>query len=364
MTCNPTPLTEIPGSYNACQILIVRECLSVNGVDVIPGPASVITDGITTQGAGTLASPIAIKAVQHDGSIVGAGTVASPLSVAGGGSTHTDGVTITGDGSIATPIKILAVQHDAFTLTGAGTVALPLTAVQLQGASGRFSSVDNVAGVPLCTITTVDHGNVAIQAQSSDGTNGVASLQGNNGVNVIAGGVTLGFQQAYGAGSVALDNVGHTTKLGINMTPTHPAPLYPLDVRAAGGVPNSLVGMVNLDNTGNSAVDFYDQAFGYQCSVGFANSLSVAFATIPAVRSHPYCYSAGAVGATPDWLFVNGSRIAMRVGMDETRAFIELAHGGAAAVGTANCARIRYNIATTKLEVSLNGAAYVTFVTI
>ena len=45
----------------------------------------VVTDGVTIQGDGTIFNPVEIKAVQHDGTLTGAGTVASPLSAVGGG---------------------------------------------------------------------------------------------------------------------------------------------------------------------------------------------------------------------------------------------------------------------------------------
>jgi len=41
----------------------------------------VVTDGVTIQGDGSAANPVAIEQVQHDGTMAGAGTVASPLGV-------------------------------------------------------------------------------------------------------------------------------------------------------------------------------------------------------------------------------------------------------------------------------------------
>jgi hypothetical protein len=46
------------------------------------GNSTVTSDGVTIQGVGSVASPIAIKAVQHDATLTGNGTVASPLAVA------------------------------------------------------------------------------------------------------------------------------------------------------------------------------------------------------------------------------------------------------------------------------------------
>lgn len=43
---------------------------------------TVTTDGVTIQGNGASSSPVAIKAVQTDATLTGAGTVASPLSAA------------------------------------------------------------------------------------------------------------------------------------------------------------------------------------------------------------------------------------------------------------------------------------------
>lgn len=46
------------------------------------GSSTVNADGVTIQGTGSVASPIAIKAVQHDATLTGNGTVASPLAAA------------------------------------------------------------------------------------------------------------------------------------------------------------------------------------------------------------------------------------------------------------------------------------------
>lgn len=77
-------VSEIPGSDVACSTLNVRKCLVVNGHSIIGG--TVNTDGVTVQGDGSLATPIALKAVQHDATLAGSGTVADPLRVAGAAS--------------------------------------------------------------------------------------------------------------------------------------------------------------------------------------------------------------------------------------------------------------------------------------
>jgi len=70
------------------------------------------------------------------------------------------------------------------------------------------------------------------QAQDGGATAGVASVFGNNSSSLGAGNVAVTV-----AGrrrreiNVTVDNPTHTAKLGVNMTPTHPTPLYPLDVR-------------------------------------------------------------------------------------------------------------------------------------
>jgi len=126
MTCNPQNVVEIPGSYNACQILIVRECLSVNGMDCDPRTG----DGAhgRCHGAGQRLGGHAHRnqggAARRVDDRRRHGGVPRCRSRASRATTHTDGVTMTGDGSLATPIALLAVQRDA-SLAGAGTVASP-----------------------------------------------------------------------------------------------------------------------------------------------------------------------------------------------------------------------------------------------
>lgn len=138
-------------------------------------------------------------------------------------------------------------------------------------------------------------------------------------------------------------------KIGINTTP-----IYPLDAR--GSAPNSLVGVINTDNTGTSAIDFYDSGVVYKASMGYANSAALA---APYVQNHPYVFVAGTTGSIPDLVFANGSRNNITLGMDETRAFVEIANGASAGVAPANTVRLRYNQTTNHLEASLSGAAYV-----
>lgn len=66
------------------------------------GLSTVTTDGVTIQGAGTVPSPIALKAAQTDSSLQGAGTVASPLGILSVGKN----ATLTGAGTVASPLGV------------------------------------------------------------------------------------------------------------------------------------------------------------------------------------------------------------------------------------------------------------------
>lgn len=178
MACNKLQMHELPGSYNSCQVLIVRECLEVNGADIGPGLTSVVTDGVTVQGAGTTLSPIAIKAVQHDGTLTGDGTVASPLSVPAGppATVVTDGVSIAGDGSGGSPVRLLDVAASG--MTGTGAPGNPLVCQTATGPGG----IADTATASLITVTTVDPGNIAIQAQN------IGAVGGQGNVAVTADG--------------------------------------------------------------------------------------------------------------------------------------------------------------------------------
>jgi len=99
------------------------------------GEISIVVDGVTITGDGTNESPLATipdhTPVLADGiSIVGNGTPSSPLAAVGGpsGAGVSDGVTLQGTGIIASPFAIKAVQHDG-TLTGSGSVASHLAVV-------------------------------------------------------------------------------------------------------------------------------------------------------------------------------------------------------------------------------------------
>jgi hypothetical protein len=128
------------------------------------GLSSVTTDGVTLQGLGTVASPVAIKAVQVDGvTVMGSGTVASTAQIK---AVQVDGVTLQGAGTVASPLGVLAISTDAVTLQGNGTVAskVAIKAVQVDGtsitgagtvASPLVATLQRPAGGSGCSIATV-----------------------------------------------------------------------------------------------------------------------------------------------------------------------------------------------------------------
>lgn len=93
------------------------------------GLSSVTTDGVTIQGLGTVASPVAIKAVQ------------------------VDGVTVTGNGIVGSTAQIKAVQVDGTSITGAGVVGSPLVATLQRPAAGSGCSIATVTAQTFTTAT-------------------------------------------------------------------------------------------------------------------------------------------------------------------------------------------------------------------
>lgn len=132
----------------------------------------------------------------------------------GGGisTVHTDNVTILGDGSVATPIAIKQVEHDT-TISGAGTVASPLSVVghsapMVFGAS--TGSVTNATAnqlvlygfaLPnLCIFTTIQLYIVAVGVSLSDVGiyNAAGTLVANAGAQVFGSTGTVAITLAQG----------------------------------------------------------------------------------------------------------------------------------------------------------------------
>jgi len=104
------------------------------------GSGTVTTDGVTIQGNGSVATPIALLDAITDGvTLQGAGISSSKLALK---AVSTDGVTLQGAGVSGNSLALKAVQTAA-RLTGAGTVASPL----------------DIAGWPITCFAIYDNGN-------------------------------------------------------------------------------------------------------------------------------------------------------------------------------------------------------------
>ncbi len=140
--------------------------MQVNNPTGSGGAGTVQSDGVTLQGDGSAGNKLAIKAVQTDATITGAGTVASPLSAVTTAA-NTDGVTIQGNGSMGSPIALLNAQTDGVTMQGAGITAskIAIKAVQV---SGGLSGAGTVAS-PLAYDGTMQTDGVTLQGVGTTG---------------------------------------------------------------------------------------------------------------------------------------------------------------------------------------------------
>lgn len=116
------------------------------------------------------------------------------------------------------------------------------------------------------------------------------------------------------------------------------------------GAGSSVMCIRSTNAAGYSVAVFHDSGNGEQGAVGYANaSVSATY-----VAGKNYLFA-----DTTDWVFANPTQVQVEIGMTAGAAFIELADGASAAVSAANCARLRWNNGTGKLQVSKSGAAYV-----
>jgi hypothetical protein len=118
------------------------------------GLATVTTDGVTIQGAGTVPSPVALKAAQTDSSLQGAGTVASPLGILSVGKN----ATLTGAGTGASPL---------------GVAGWPLTFFSsgVWNSNGNFGGSNVLAICGLVIVHQLTFGNIAVNVQTADAVN-------------------------------------------------------------------------------------------------------------------------------------------------------------------------------------------------
>lgn len=100
---------------------------------------------------------------------------------------------------------------------------------------------------------------------------------------------------------------------------------------------------------------WFDSAAVEKGGIGYAN---VGVANTLAGRN--FFYSPGAV----DWIFSDATTDWVRIYATTNSVGLELANGSASGLSAAGKARIRYNSGAGTLQVSFNGGAYVTFVTI
>lgn len=163
------------------------------------GLTQVVTDGVTLEGLGTTASPLAVVphsvAVATDSlTIEGNGTSAQPLAVITGSiAVVVDGTTINGNGTTASPLRVdpdtVAVATNA-TLTGNGTTASPLGVVPL--ITNATLTGNGFAGNPLGVVA--DSVPVATDGTTitGNGTTGSPLTAMNGTVAVAVDGTTIG----------------------------------------------------------------------------------------------------------------------------------------------------------------------------
>lgn len=111
----------------------------------------------------------------------------------------------------------------------------------------------------------------------------------------------------------------------------------------------------NNNTAGGSGMQMQDNSGAFKFSIGYANaSNATAY-----IQQKNYLYSGG-----PDLVMTNSTKNEFVFGMTDGSTMIEFANGSSAGVSSSGTGRLRYNSGTNKFEVSLNGAAYVSVVTL
>jgi hypothetical protein len=163
---------------------------------------------------------------------------------------------------------------------------------------------------------------------------------------VITGGVFFGNGSdriAQDAPNFFWDDTNNRLFIGTN---TEVAANRPLQVSSA--VASAVVAIRNTNAAGFPVINFYDEASTSRVGIGYNNASDIA--VFDMIDSGPLAFQGG--GTT---------RATLGVGAGEV--YWQLTNGGSAAVGAADTARLRYNDSTSKLQVSLDGAAYVDLAT-
>lgn len=193
--------------------------------------------------------------------------------------------------------------------------------------------------------------------QNQDGASSWAALGGGGGGSiggVVAGGTAGSVLFIDTGGVLAQDNANfywhNTTKrLGLGTT----APSASIDARASlsGGYMASLR---NTNVAGYSAVEYVNNSGTPQGIIGYGNS----GVGLTHLQSKLFILS-----STADVVIANAASAALTFHPVAGSAGMTYAAGSGLAVGAASTGRVRYNEGTSKLQVSLNGGAYVDFIT-
>jgi len=166
MTCNPGMAVELPGSNVACATLTVRECLTVNGVDITGGGGGAVAHDATMVGDGSMLTPLSARSLLGDVTVAGGDVTVAAVSGAA--------VSVTADGSGAS-----CVMESKFVDIGTGDGGggrVSVTAGKTGFGSGQGAALDGLdeAGTLVsqvaCQTAGPGQGSINMMAITSPGT--------------------------------------------------------------------------------------------------------------------------------------------------------------------------------------------------